>query len=180
MSIYASKGKCLKGDFIAFIYLFCGTGMHVPWGMCGGGNSFLELILSFYHVSSRDWTQVFRFGSKHPYLLSHIAVSMVLSQFVIMLSRSRCYCLSVCGFPLPHLFTTAFKNKTQIFPKDLTLTKFGLKMVIFKKSHCSVYKCYRMELILFRLNVTGIQFPFTVHYWKQWLIPVVHHANVQR
>lgn len=29
-------------------------------------------ILSFHHVGSRDQTQAFKLGGKHPYLLSHL------------------------------------------------------------------------------------------------------------
>lgn len=29
-------------------------------------------VLSFHHVGSRDQTQAFKLGGKHPYLLSHL------------------------------------------------------------------------------------------------------------
>lgn len=40
-----------------------------------GEGVFVESVLSFYHVGPRDLTQVNRFGSRHPYLLSDLTNS---------------------------------------------------------------------------------------------------------
>lgn len=104
--------------FIIFIYLFCVASVHLPWCMCGGQRRdfWRELILSFYYVSPSDWTRVFGFDSKHPYLPSEIPPFMMLFKLVIMAPRNgSCYCLSAWAFfPRCLLLFFFFRNTKQI------------------------------------------------------------------
>jgi hypothetical protein len=40
--------------------------------MCGLEDNLKNSVVSFYHIGSRDRTQVFKIGNKGPYLLSHL------------------------------------------------------------------------------------------------------------
>lgn len=46
---------------------------HVLWCSCGGWRTTCGVVLYFYHVSPRDWTQVLRLGEKFLCLMSHVS-----------------------------------------------------------------------------------------------------------
>lgn len=60
-------------SFWYFLWIFCGGGVPVPWHAHRYQN-LQELVLSFHPLSSRKWTQVFRFGGKCLYLQSCLAL----------------------------------------------------------------------------------------------------------
>lgn len=66
----------LPSHTAAFFYppVILWSGMlHVLQHVYGGQRTALELVLSFYHTSPKQGTQVLGLGSKNPYLQSHLA-----------------------------------------------------------------------------------------------------------
>lgn len=52
--------------------------MHTYHGTpVGSEDNLRELILSFHHVGPGSYTQVIRYGGKHPILLTHLTVPIL-------------------------------------------------------------------------------------------------------
>lgn len=149
------KANVSRAIFIIFIYLFCVADMHLPWCICGGQRRafWRELILSFYHVNLRDWTRVFGFDSKHPYLptRSHPLWCFLNLPFGHQEMGAAITCLPEISFPTA-CYCFFFLRKTKLSFFFFTKTLSWPILDFLKKDH---FKTKSLLPTLCGLNLTN-------------------------
>lgn len=121
MCLEVTKGKTFL--FVSFFFFFflhlcvCACAHTCTWAhMWRSEDNLQEVVLSFDHVGTRDWTKVIWLGGKWPYLLSYLSSPHFF--FFLKWWKRTLRCPGACNFSTqgPHWKETVRVRKALVMP----------------------------------------------------------------